>query len=286
MKPRPVLRYHGGKWLLAPWIISHFPPHDIYVEPFGGAASVLMRKKRSRVEVYNDLWATVVNVFRVLRDSAKADELAWLLYLTPFARAEYNQTSTDELPGLSDVEAARRTILRSFAGFGSASTNGAHSTGFRAVSAKTAPKAAGNWANYPVQIHGFVERLRGVAIENRPAIDVIRQYDSGDTLFYLDPPYPLCTRNVRRGNAMYAHEMTDDDHTQLAGALAEIEGMAIISGYDCDLYNGLFRDWTKVQTEHVIDGGNKRLETIWLNKACEARMPAALLPINDNSADI
>jgi DNA adenine methylase len=168
MKPRPVLRYHGGKWLLAPWIISHFPPHHIYVEPFGGAASVLMRKKRSRVEVYNDLRTTVVNVFRVLRDSEKADELAWLLYLTPFARDEYDHTSAGDLEGLSDVEAARRTILRSFAGFGSASTNGAHSTGFRAVSDKTAPKAAANWANYAAQIRGFVERLRGVAIENRP----------------------------------------------------------------------------------------------------------------------
>lgn len=261
MKPRPVLRYHGGKWLLAPWIISYFPPHHVYVEPFGGAASALMRKKRARVEVYNDLWAAVVNVFRVLRDPETANELAWLLYLTPFARDEYSQTSVDKLDGLSSVEAARRMILRSFAGFGSASTNGAHSTGFRAVSAKTAPKAAANWANYPAQIQGFVERLRGVAIENRPALDVIRQYDSLDTLFYLDPPYPLCTRNLRRGNAMYAHELTDDDHA-------------------CDLYDQLFADWTKLQTEHVIDGGNKRLESTWLNHVCVAKMPAALLPID------
>jgi DNA adenine methylase len=81
MKPRPVLRYHGGKWLLAPWIISHFGSHRVYVEPFGGAASVLMRKKHSPVEVYNDLWGTVVNVFRILRDPVQAAELARLLYL-------------------------------------------------------------------------------------------------------------------------------------------------------------------------------------------------------------
>src|ERR1700730_12845437 len=106
MKPRPVLRYHGGKWLLALWIISHFGPHSVYVEPFGGAASVLLRKERSRVEVYNDLWGTVVNVFRVLRDPEKAAELAHLLYLTPFARAEFDQVAPAAPEALSEIEQA------------------------------------------------------------------------------------------------------------------------------------------------------------------------------------
>jgi len=121
MRPRPVLRYHGGKWLLAPWIISHFGPHRVYVEPFGGAASVLMRKKRSPIEVYNDRWGTVVNVFRVLRDPATAAELARMLYLTPFARDEFEGVMPSEFGELSNVEQARYTVLRSLAGFGSAS---------------------------------------------------------------------------------------------------------------------------------------------------------------------
>jgi len=62
---RSLLRYFGGKWAIAPWVLSHLPPHRIYVEPFGGAASILLRKPRSRIEVYNDLDEEIVGIFRI-----------------------------------------------------------------------------------------------------------------------------------------------------------------------------------------------------------------------------
>src|SRR6266576_1049473 len=101
---RPILRYHGGKFVLAPWIISHFPEHRVYVEPYGGAASVLLRKERSYAEVYNDLDSEIVNLFRVARDNGK--ELIRVLALTPFAREEYQAAweATDD-----PLEQARRT---------------------------------------------------------------------------------------------------------------------------------------------------------------------------------
>jgi len=236
-----------------------------------------MRKRRSPVEIYNDRWGTVLNVFQVLRDSEKAAELARLLYLTPFARDEFEQVTALPHEALSDVEQARRTILRSFAGFGSASTNGVHATGFRAVSATASKSPGQDWANYPAQIPGFVQRLRGVVIENREALQVIQQHDSPHTLFYLDPPYPHCVRNMRRGNATYAYEMTDDDHRVLATVIHQATAMIVLSGYECDLYRELFGQWTQFQKEHVVDGGRKRRESIWLNPAAVANMPAPAL---------
>lgn len=116
MMTRPVLRYPGGKYKLAKWVISHFPGHEFYVEPYGGAASVLMAKPRVQGEIYNDLDGDVVNVFRVLRDPNQAQELERVLRLTPFAYEEYKNAYE---PCDDPIERARRTIFRSFASIGS-----------------------------------------------------------------------------------------------------------------------------------------------------------------------
>lgn len=263
---RPVLRYHGGKWKLAPWIISHFPPHRAYTETFGGAASVLMRKPRSYAEIYNDVWGVVCNVFRVLRDPQQAEELRRQLYLTPFAREEYEATGDSELQQINDpIEMARRTILRSFAGFGSAATNADFATGFRVNSNRSGTTPAHDWAHFPACIPAFVERLRGVVIENRPAIDVLQQHDGKETLHYVDPPYPHSTRNMHRGNAAYAHEMSDDDHRKLAGVLRELSGYVILSGYRCELYDELYDDWQRIDKPALGDGAVPRVESLWLS---------------------
>src|ERR1041385_959981 len=115
---RPVLRYFGGKWMLAPWIIEHFPAHRTYVEPFGGGASVLMRKPRSFGEVYNDIDGEIVNVFRMIQREHRA--LQALLAATPFARDEFDLAY---VPTDDPLEQARRTIVRSFMGFSAVSVS-------------------------------------------------------------------------------------------------------------------------------------------------------------------
>lgn len=262
---RPVMRYHGGKHKLAPWIISQFPAHRVYVEPYGGAASVLMAKPRSYSEVYNDLDGDVVNVFRVLRDPAQSAELRRLLELTPFAREEFDGTYAEPMgETTSPIERARRMVFRSFAGFGSASSNSAHSTGFRANSNRSGTTPAHDWRNFPTYIDRFTDRLRGVVIENRDAGELMQAHDGPATLFYVDPPYVHATRYLSNPHT-YKHEMSDDAHRELAFALCRLRGMVVLSGYRCDLYSELFGDWTRVDRMAFADGAEPRVESLWFS---------------------
>lgn len=257
---RPVLRYHGGKWRLAPWIISHFPGHRIYVEPFGGAASVLLRKPRSYAEVYNDLDGEIVNLFRVLRNPAQARELMRLVKLTPYAREEF------DLSYIADgdpVEQARRTLVRSAMGHGTKTTTDSK-TGFRSYTGNNRGAIpAMDWTNVPQALEAIARRLGGVVIEHRPALDLIAHHDTSESLFYCDPPY---LAGVRNNYGSYRHEMTEDDHRQMATALRTLRGMVIVSGYACPLYDDeLFVDWRRVERSARGDGAVKRTEVLWIS---------------------
>ena len=261
---RPVLRWHGGKWLLAPWIIEHFPPHEVYVEPFGGAASVLLRKPVAYGEIYNDLDQTVVNLFRVLR-SDQADRLVRELRLTPFSRDEFREAYE---PTEDPVEAARRLIIRSFMGFGSNGHN--KLTGFRANSNRSGTTPSHDWQNYPDSLALVIQRLRGVTVENKDARQVMSQHDGPDTLHYVDPPYVFQTRSD--DGADYAHELSDDQHAELLQFLRGLCGMVVLSGYPSDLYDTALADWHRVERAALADGARKRTEVLWINPAAQAGM--------------
>lgn len=260
---RPVLRWHGGKWLLAPWIIEHFPKHQVYVEPFGGAASVLLRKERSYAEIYNDLDCEVVNLFRILR-SDDAKKLVEQLRLTPFCRDEFSEAyqPTDDA-----LERARKLVVRSFMGFGSNGHN--RVTGFRANSNRSGTTPAHDWVNYPDSLETVVKRLEGVTIENRDALDVMTQHDAPTTLHYVDPPYVFDTRADK--GADYAHEMDDNDHRHLLGALKEMQGMVILSGYPHKIYDDALSSWRRVERRALADGARSRTEVLWINPLCARR---------------
>lgn len=265
---RPIVRYHGGKWKLAPWIISNLPPHRIYVEPFGGGGSVLLRKPRSYAEVYNDLDGEIVNVFRAMRDNGPA--LRDAIRLTPFSRAEFQESYK---PSDDHVEQARRTILRGFQGFGSAAACG-ETSGFRANSNRSGTTPAHDWANYADHVDGMIERLRGVVIECKDAAAVMEQHDSPTTLHYVDPPYVHSTRSLKiRGTdnrKSYKHELSDEQHTALADSLKRLQGMVVLSGYPSPLYEELYGKWQRIDRAAHADGARDRIECLWLNEAASA----------------
>jgi DNA adenine methylase len=270
---RPALRYFGGKWRLAPWIISHFPPHRVYCEAFGGGASVLLRKPRSFAEVYNDLDGEIVNFFAVLRDPRQAERLRQLVERTPFARAEFELAHE---PSPDPVEQARRTICRSLMGHGADSLTGQYRTGFRAKSNTQNRCAALDWLNYPPQIPLFAERMQGVVIENKDALSVLYDQDSPDTLHFVDPPYVHSERHPSHG---YRHELSNDEHVELLGCLSGLRGMVLLSCYENEIYEYLHvLRWRKVRCKALADGAQERTEILWINpRAAEAQSQLSLL---------
>ena len=244
-----------------------------------------MQKPRCYAEIYNDLDGEVVNVFRVLQNRKSARRLEELLRLTPFARTEFEVSYKQ---ARSDVERARRTIIRSFMGFGSDSISrmkasragfntrlsSVMSTGFRWNSNRSGTTPATDWRNYPKHIASFCDRLQGVVIENRDYATILQKMDHEDALHYLDPPYPVSVRKNGNGSTpehRYKHEMTDVDHEALAELLRSLKSMVIVSSYPGPLYERLFRGWKTYDWATFCGtndkGASKRTEVVWMNEA-------------------
>lgn len=232
---------------------------------------MLLKKPRSPLEVYNELDDEVVNFFRVLRDPVLAAELERRARLTPFSRGEFELAK----PCADDdkVERARKMAVRSYMGFSGseAQYRSPKENGFRTPSYSVGTCISKSWQAWADNVPKLAERLMGVAIERRPALEVISEYDTHDTLFYVDPPYVHSTRNkfaaADGARAMYNYEMSDEEHEALAVALHAVQGPVVLSGYDCPLYARLYADWRKETRMAKTNKNAKKVETLWLNAA-------------------
>lgn len=260
---RPLLRYYGGKWRAAKWIASHFPPHSTYVEPFGGAASVLLRKRPSLHEVYNDLDADVVNLMRVVQGVESCRLLTQQMRATVVDEGVFLQARerADD-----PVEDALRLLIHSAWGFGGTGFNRERKTGYRGKSAGGLEKSMSEWRTLPDALLTISRRLQGVTIRNDAALDVIAEFDASDTLFYVDPPY---VGETRGGAPVYRHEMLDaTQHIELAEALGKCRGAVVLSGYPCPLYDDvLFSGWQRADRKARSERSTNRTEVLWWRKA-------------------
>lgn len=271
MISRPIMRYFGGKWKIADWIVSHFPPHRCYIEGFGGGASVLVKKAPARIEIYNDLSSEVVNLFRVLRDPVKAEQLKSLLELTPYSRDEWK--ACHELIN-DDVEQARRTLVLAHMSLAPNKALNRKSSSFRASSSgyHCLPQ---QFMNYTEMIPEFTSRLKGVIIENTDALTLMTKHDRSTTLHYVDPPYLMETRKSK--NNFYQHELhSAEEHEELSKVLKSLSGFVILSGYPSPLYRDWYRGWKEVSTKTVNGAGKAGKsyteEVLWMNPAAAAAL--------------
>lgn len=268
-KKKKTFVYCGGKIKhldfllpLIPYNIKHF------VEVYGGSGVVCMNVDQCKLRTYNDLDDEVVNFFQCLRN--KPDELMPLLRLTPYARTEFFNSYKKE-ENISDTERARRFFVRV-------------SQTRNSIVHMLRKKVWSQWGivnkydgspgmriiNMVDGLAHIVEVLRTIQIENRDALDLIKKLDNKDTFFYCDPPY---VKEIRGKKRIYQHEMTDEEHERMAEVLMNVKGKVMLSGYRCQLYDRLFKDWERIDDNEKpmacrnpdTEVTHYRMESVWVN---------------------
>jgi DNA adenine methylase len=229
LKPKPLVPWYGGKARMASIIAAKLPPHRIYVEPYGGAAGVLMAKNPSHIEVYNDLHDGIVTLFKVVRDPLLCRQLLELLELTPYARSEWKECNSSWATETDPVEKARKIYVTLAQNFVGRTSGGSWSFG----GVKCDYNVAKTFYNRFDVIKAIANRLTNVQIENQPALDVMARWENPDCVMYVDPPYLPETRS---GGLAYKFETTADDHLELLNFLLNSKSQIILSGYYSELY--------------------------------------------------
>ena len=195
MKKLVPFSWYGGKCSHLKWLLPIIDgtPHITYVESFGGSAAVLLNKKPSQVEVYNDIYSDVVNFFKVLRN--QREQLLPLLELTPYSREEFAISCEDD--NVDDLERARRFFIKARqvrTGLATAASAGRWGYVIQ-HSRRGMSQVVSRWLGAIDGLEDVCNRLRQVQLENLDAIDIISRYDTAETLHYIDPPYTMNTRS-------------------------------------------------------------------------------------------
>lgn len=238
-----------AKWII-PELNKAFPTIKTYVEPFGGAYSVGLQRLPSKVEVYNDLNPKMVNLYRQIKENV--NPLVAALNALPMNKATYQWAITSSTNKLEEAVKYYANCQLNYTGGGLKNIAGVSEIRIKRPDTKS--------HNH---LYAISERIQNLEIKQQDALEVIKQYDSGSTLFYVDPPYPLTVRN---SNACYEHELSLSQHSSLLDALNQAKGMIAVSGYDHPLYCELLNGWTKLTRLSRTTSHKLKTEVLWINK--------------------
>jgi DNA adenine methylase len=253
---KPPVSYYGGKQRIASRIVPLIPKHTVYVEPFAGGAAVLFNKPWPAVtngshyqEVVNDTDGRLVNFYRMLRD--RGPELIEKLQLTPFSEEEHRLAK--DLDSGDELERARRYYVNINQSF-------SHQIGCGWRRATLSVNDPLTWTKKIDRLPQYLDRMSTMYISSTDALTCIKQWDSPQTFFYIDPPYPGT-------NQGHYNEYTDADFLLLCATLDSIKGSFVLSNYD---HYAPPTHWERheIQTTMSIDqrrqGANrKRTEVLW-----------------------
>ena len=285
-KGKAPFPWFGGKSQMTTHLLPLLPEHHLYVEPFGGGASLLFAKEPAPVEVYNDLDSGLVNFFRVIRDHERAVRLYWLISNTPYSREEFDHCRATWWKCEDSVDRAYRWFVvarMSFAGMFASAWGSTRYASARGMAARNSA-----WLSSHQLIAEAHQRLMRVQVEHADFRRILDRYDTPETLHYVDPPYVHATRT----ECYYEHELSDEDHAELVDRMTNLKGAAIVSGYDSDLYKPLKKaGWHRFEVDTfcraagstVLTGGgdsrgqtrSRRTECVWASPRVKRAMDSS-----------
>lgn len=253
------ITYYGAKGSLSEWIISYFPEHHTYVDVFGGSGIILLRKKQSPIEIYNDIDKMLTDMFKVLRYKTTTESLKQICDMTPYSRSEFNDS---KYLSENTLENARRSMVRFNMSY---SGNGRYFSTTVNDTILGIPSSVRRWNKRKEALMHAHERLKNIIVENEDFRKLIPRYDTPNTLFYLDPPYHMSARD---GKNRYIYEFKNKDHEDLINLLMNLKGAAVVSGYNCKTYKPLEdAGYIRFDKEAIVRASSvrtRRVESIWV----------------------
>jgi DNA adenine methylase len=281
----PPFGYMGGKGNHKTKINKFIPRTNVYVEPYAGAANLFLYRNPVKTEILNELNSDIINLYRILRDDYQKMEK--IINQTFYSRKEFAKCLkwfwNEELYN-NELERFWAFYIMFNQGFGGMYCKSEGDWG-RAVlaSTKNMAEVSSKWTAHQNLFEKWHQRLNNTYLYNQDALEVIRKYDSPNTVFYLDPPYVESTRKSEK----YKHEMTNNHHQELINLILQVEGSVTLSGYNNEIYKQLEDcNWkrfdfatsssmagkikgSKLQGKGSATKHAARTESIWINPRCQ-----------------
>ena len=246
---KPLISYYGGKQRIVKHILKYIPEHKIYVEAFSGGATVFFAKPLAEINILNDKNKWLVNMYVQYKKKPKL-----------FARILRELPFSEHLHKISKKYKIKNKMISAVRFWYNINNGFSHrlNSGWKGL-AKDNTRII-EYINRLKRLLQPIKKLKHASIYCRKALKIIKFYDSENTFFYLDPPYPNANQGHYKG-------YTIENYKQLIELLKTLKGKFILSNYHQDIEYP--KEWKKVEIETYMSAAKnkreKRNEILYMN---------------------
>ena len=211
------ISFPGSKVDSLPYILPRLgiTPKSTWVDVFGGTGVVSLNIPDCKMKIYNDRNSGLVDFYRVLRDRRPELE-AYINQMHPWSREEWTNARREWVQETDPVVRAAKWFYHVRVSFSQMGTTFAR---------QTTPL---NRIDTALKVFESVShRFKSFLVENLDCFQCIKDFDSPDTVLYLDPPY------LDEGQDGYAHGWGLEEHKKLLSLISECKGRVILSHRPC-----------------------------------------------------